>query len=172
MEGEPFERVLGPKIGAFMRAMHEAQGVKFVMRSVVSGFTAGPGGAVASATVKELSAAKDARGTELRADLVVIGSGIIPATEYLKDAAAAGVVTLLDKAPGGVRTDETLKAGLDIYAAGESGCPARARVRAAEAFPMTKPVWPEAPQTRRAAGKSNKCRNHIVCREPRPQAAC
>ena len=60
-------------------------------------------------------------------------SGIIPAVEYLKSAAALGAVTLLDKAPGGVRVDEFLKAGLDIYAAGTSrvvrcvcaGCPVK-----------------------------------------------
>jgi hypothetical protein len=38
MESEPFERVLGTKIGAFMRGMHEAQGVKFRMGAVVSQF--------------------------------------------------------------------------------------------------------------------------------------
>lgn len=56
--------------------------------------------------------------TELKADLVVIGSGIIPAVEYLKGADASGAVKLHDKAPGGLRVDETLKAGVDIYAAG------------------------------------------------------
>lgn len=38
METEPFERVLGPKIGGVMRAMHEGNGVKFRMQSVVQEF--------------------------------------------------------------------------------------------------------------------------------------
>lgn len=60
---------------------------------------------------------KDGKG-ELKADLVVVGSGIIPAVDFLKDAAAKGYVSLLDKAPGGVKTDEFLEAGRHIYAAG------------------------------------------------------
>ena len=66
METEPFERVLGPAIGAHMRAVHEAQGVRFRMNSVVSQFVPGAGGKVAKVVLK------DGKG-ELPANLVVIG---------------------------------------------------------------------------------------------------
>ena len=79
------------------------------MGSVVSAFHAGPTGEVAAVELK-------GTGERLRADLVIVGSGIIPATEYL---AAAEGVELVKKAPGGVRTDEFLRIAPDVYAAGD-----------------------------------------------------
>jgi hypothetical protein len=37
-EGEPFARILGNKIGAFWRTLHEKNGVKFVRGARVVGF--------------------------------------------------------------------------------------------------------------------------------------
>ena len=82
MESEPFERVLGPKIGAFMRHLHESKGVRFRMGAVVSKFVPVPGtGRVGAVIVKN---AKTGEITEMPADLVIVGGGIVPALEYLK----------------------------------------------------------------------------------------
>lgn len=61
---------------------------------------------------------KDGKG-ELPAKLVVVGSGIIPALSFMKDAAAKGYVSIADKAPGGLKVDEFMEAGRHIYAAGK-----------------------------------------------------
>jgi NADPH-dependent 2,4-dienoyl-CoA reductase/sulfur reductase-like enzyme len=91
-------QVLGTKLGRFMRSMHEAQKVKFHLSAIVTRFTgavpllrpirlmygltsmpvAGTGGRVSGVVLKT--------GQELPADLVILGAGIIPATEYLKGA--------------------------------------------------------------------------------------
>lgn len=136
MESEPFERVLGKEVGAFMRRVHEAQvracdagvlcglrappttppparpaaqGVTFRLGSVAAAFLAGAGGEVAEVELK-------GTGERLPADVVIIGSGIIPATGYLEGAEG---VALHTRAPGGVRTDECLRIAPDAYAAGD-----------------------------------------------------
>ena len=65
-EAQPLERVLGPELGAFVRALHEAKGVVFHLQNT------------ATAIAPDAVALKD--GTSLPADLVVIGVGVRPAT--------------------------------------------------------------------------------------------
>ncbi|XP_078492604.1 apoptosis-inducing factor 3-like [Ciona intestinalis] len=72
----PFERVLGKEVGLFLQKMHEAKGVKFYMNASMVELK-GENGAVVKAILKD--------GSELEADLVIAGVGMIPATEFLKD---------------------------------------------------------------------------------------
>lgn len=115
MEAEPFERVLGVKIGAFMRSVHEEKGVKFHMKAKVNKFVGKDG-----VTGVEITGA-DGKAEILAADVVILGAGIIPSVEYLKETAG---VSLLTKAPGGVEVDAGMAiagatAAADIFAAGD-----------------------------------------------------
>jgi len=119
MESEPFERVLGPAVGRYMRETHEAKGVQFEMRAKVLEFEAGPRTKAVKGVRVEIAGVPGFR--TIDADIVILGAGIIPAVEYLK--ASAGV-TLLARAPGGVEVDSYLGmagsgAAPDVYAAGD-----------------------------------------------------
>lgn len=104
MEKVPFERVLGPEVGAIMHNLHKAKGVSFRLSEVTDAFVQA-GDAV---TVRLKS------GEELIADLVVIGAGVVPATAFLVD---AGVELGRDKS---VVVDEYLSTGAAaLYAAGD-----------------------------------------------------
>lgn len=107
MEEEPFERVLGSEVGASMRALAAAKNVQFRMKALVSEFTesADRDGAVGSVLLKS--------GEVLPADLVIIGAGIIPATQLLE--AVEGVKV----ERGGVEVDEYMCATRDVYVAGD-----------------------------------------------------
>uniref|UniRef100_H2Z8R5 Rieske domain-containing protein n=1 Tax=Ciona savignyi TaxID=51511 RepID=H2Z8R5_CIOSA len=72
----PFERVLGREVGLFLQKLHESKGVKFFMNASMVELK-GEEGAVSKAVLKD--------GSELEADLVIAGVGMIPATEFLKD---------------------------------------------------------------------------------------
>ena len=85
MEAEPFERVLGRRVGAFMRQLHESHGVHFRMGAVVARFAAAKRDADALAGVV-LKGVDGAAGDTLPASLVVLGGGIVPAVSYLKGA--------------------------------------------------------------------------------------
>jgi NADPH-dependent 2,4-dienoyl-CoA reductase/sulfur reductase-like enzyme/nitrite reductase/ring-hydroxylating ferredoxin subunit len=94
----PLERVLGAELGAFVKALHESNGVKFKLERIPAEIT------------RESVILSD--GTSLEADLVVIGVGVRPASEL---AEAAGVA--VDR---GIRVDrylETDHAG--VFAAGD-----------------------------------------------------
>ena len=97
-EKVPFERVLGPELGEFVRALHEEHGVAFRLGETVasvhdSGVTLGSG-------------------DELAADLVVAGIGVRPRTDL---ADRAGIRT--DR---GILVDEFLRTSVPgIYAAGD-----------------------------------------------------
>jgi NADPH-dependent 2,4-dienoyl-CoA reductase/sulfur reductase-like enzyme len=100
-ESTPFEGPLGPMIGAVFARLHEKQGVVLRPGETVAAF-AGDGA---------VKAVRLASGESLPADLVVIGSGIRPATDMLRG------VTLQED--GGVLVDRNLRAADKLFAAGD-----------------------------------------------------
>jgi NADPH-dependent 2,4-dienoyl-CoA reductase/sulfur reductase-like enzyme len=110
MEKVPFERVLGEKIGAVFQKLHEKSGVKFYMRAGVKAIEPSQtdpsvGGAVVLQD-----------GTNIKADVIVVGAGVVPSTEFLKN--TAGFTLERD---GSLKVTETFKVeGLDdVYAIGD-----------------------------------------------------
>jgi NADPH-dependent 2,4-dienoyl-CoA reductase/sulfur reductase-like enzyme/nitrite reductase/ring-hydroxylating ferredoxin subunit len=104
-EKVPFERVLGPKIGAMFQKLHEEKGVKFETEAEVTGLY-GERGHVVGVQLKSQKL--------LDADVVVLGVGVRPATDFLKTAFT------LEK-DGGLAVDEFLQAADNVYAVGDIG---------------------------------------------------
>lgn len=110
MENVPLERVLGEKVGKGLQKLVEGKGVKFCMGASVD--KAEPSNAnpsnVGSVHLKD--------GTKLDADLVILGVGVSPATEFLKD----NKILRLEQ-DGSIKTDEHFSVvGLkDVYAIGD-----------------------------------------------------
>jgi NADPH-dependent 2,4-dienoyl-CoA reductase/sulfur reductase-like enzyme/nitrite reductase/ring-hydroxylating ferredoxin subunit len=97
-EKRPLERVFGPQLGDFIRALHEEHGVKFHLEDTVSAIDG------KRATLKS--------GGTLDADLVVVGVGVRPRLALAEKAGLA-----IDK---GVTVDEYMQTSApDIYAAGD-----------------------------------------------------
>ena len=97
-DARPLERILGPELGDFVRALHEEHGVDFHLGRK-------------PASILEKSVTLD-DGTTLAADLVVMGVGVRPLT-----ALAEGAGLRVDK---GVVVDEFLRTSApDVYAAGD-----------------------------------------------------
>lgn len=110
MESTPLERVLGKQVGAALRKGLEKNGVKFYMDASVDKAepsTSDPSN-VGFVTLKD--------GTKLEADLVILGVGVAPATEYLRE----NSIVKLEK-DGSLKTDENFSVvGLkDVYAIGD-----------------------------------------------------
>jgi NADPH-dependent 2,4-dienoyl-CoA reductase/sulfur reductase-like enzyme/nitrite reductase/ring-hydroxylating ferredoxin subunit len=94
----PMESVLGPDVGAFIRAVHEAQGVTFHLET--------------TATAIDETGVTLANGERIDADLVVIGIGVRPETKLAEDAGLD-----VDR---GVAVDEYLRTSApNIFAAGD-----------------------------------------------------
>jgi NADPH-dependent 2,4-dienoyl-CoA reductase/sulfur reductase-like enzyme len=109
MESAPMERVMGPQVGRIFQSNLAKNGIQFKLSASVS--HASPGkdsSSVGSVHLKD--------GTALPADLVVLGVGVRPATDYLKQNKS---VTLEKDAS--VATDEHFAVkGLDsVYAVGD-----------------------------------------------------
>ncbi|KAK7946823.1 uncharacterized protein PG986_011144 [Apiospora aurea] len=110
MENTPLERVLGKEVGAGLQKSLEGKGVKFYMGASVD--KAEPSSSdpskVGSVVLKD--------GTKLDADLVVLGIGVSPSTEYLSE----NKVVRLEE-DGSLKTDEQYSVvGLkDVYAIGD-----------------------------------------------------
>jgi NADPH-dependent 2,4-dienoyl-CoA reductase/sulfur reductase-like enzyme/nitrite reductase/ring-hydroxylating ferredoxin subunit len=102
-EATPFETPLGPMIGAVFARLHAQKGVVLRARQTVVGLDGDEAGAV--------GAVRLASGERLLADLVVVGSGIRPATDILRG------VTL--RPDGGVPVDRFLRAADKLFAAGD-----------------------------------------------------
>ena len=97
----PFEKTLGPEIGKLFQSVHEKNGVKFRLASGVTGFE-GDG------RVEKVILGS---GESIDADVVIIGIGVRPATDFLN-----GFDMHKD---GGVVSDANLRIGDDIFAAGD-----------------------------------------------------
>jgi NADPH-dependent 2,4-dienoyl-CoA reductase/sulfur reductase-like enzyme len=110
MESVPLERVMGDEVGAIFQKLLSKNGVKFHMSASVDSATP------SSSDGKAVGAVKLKDGTELPADLVILGIGVAPETSYLKDNKA---VTL--EKDGSLSTDESFAVkGLDsVYALGD-----------------------------------------------------
>jgi NADPH-dependent 2,4-dienoyl-CoA reductase/sulfur reductase-like enzyme/nitrite reductase/ring-hydroxylating ferredoxin subunit len=102
-EKMPFERVLGPEIGAMFQKLHEEKGVKFEIEAEVTALV-GEGGHVAGVQLKA--------GQTLPAQAVVLGVGVRPATDFLQ-----GAFTL--EKDGGLAVDAFLQAAANVYAVGD-----------------------------------------------------
>jgi NADPH-dependent 2,4-dienoyl-CoA reductase/sulfur reductase-like enzyme len=105
-EKVPFERVLGPVIGAMFQKLHEEKGVKFEAEAEVTGIY-GERGHVVGIQLKSEKL--------VYADAVVLGVGVRPATAFLKDVFAL-------KEDGGLVVDEFLQVAEHVYAAGDIAC--------------------------------------------------
>ena len=107
MKEYPFELVLGKEIGAGLKKYHENQGVVFHSSTSVRAIRKEPSETL---TKVELSS-----GEILSADLVVMGVGVRPATEYLE---ASGWELEKD---GSVKVDELLRVPgrSEVYAIGD-----------------------------------------------------
>ena len=97
-EAIPMERVLGPELGAFIRAVHEDHGVSFHLGT--------------SPIAIDAQGVTLANGERLEADLVVIGVGVRPETDLAREAGLA-----VDR---GVTVDAWLETSAPgVFAAGD-----------------------------------------------------
>jgi 3-phenylpropionate/trans-cinnamate dioxygenase ferredoxin reductase subunit len=103
MDQLPLRRVLGDEVAALIRDLHQAHGVEFRFGTQVQELRGEAG---------RLSTVVLADGTELPADLALVGIGILPATEL---AVAAGL-----EVDNGVVVDAGLRTSHpDVYACGD-----------------------------------------------------
>lgn len=100
-ESVPFEHTLGAEIGALFQKLHEENGVRFKLGAKLARFE---GQRRVEAVILE-------SGERIEADLVIVGAGVKPATEFLE-----GVEKTKD---GRVVVDNRLRAAEDLYAAGD-----------------------------------------------------
>ena len=97
----PFQKILGEHIGRLLQKIHEQHGVRFKLGASVAGF-------VGSKQVTEVILKN---GQRLAADLVVVGVGVKPTTDFID-----GVTFHSD---GGIFVDEYMCAADGVYAAGD-----------------------------------------------------
>ena len=100
-EEVPFARVLGERVGRFVQALHEDGGVRFALGMKTDKLIGN--GRIERVVLDD--------GTELDADLVVIGIGVRPATDFVEG------LKLNDD--GGIPVDARLQAADGVYAAGD-----------------------------------------------------
>ncbi|WAL58224.1 FAD-dependent oxidoreductase [Thermocoleostomius sinensis] len=103
----PFEKILGAEIGEIFQQVHEENGVTFCFRQKVVRLEGDDRDTVAAVILEN--------GDRLQADLVIVGIGVQPATEFVE-----GVD--LHPTDGSVLVDDYLKAADGLYAAGDIAC--------------------------------------------------
>ncbi|KAG2756692.1 hypothetical protein P692DRAFT_20825944 [Suillus brevipes Sb2] len=108
MEEHPFQNVLGKEVGQGLQKYHESQGVKFHLGAQVEKI-------IPSESDPSLAASVVVNGQTLPADFIVMGVGVVPATEFLKQSGFQ-----LEK-DGGIKVDEYLavQGKENIYAVGD-----------------------------------------------------
>ena len=115
MEEAPMDRIMGTKVGKIFQGILEKNGAKFYMNASVE--SAVPKSAVANTVgLSSVGGVKLKDGTTLDADLVILGVGVSPGTEYLKD----NNDVQLEK-DGSLSVDENfaVKGMQDVYAIGD-----------------------------------------------------
>ncbi|RJP81044.1 MAG: pyridine nucleotide-disulfide oxidoreductase [Candidatus Zixiibacteriota bacterium] len=106
-EAVPFERVFGRDIGGLLQRQHEERGVTFRLSSTVARFE--------GANRVEAVGLED--GSRVEADLVILGIGVRPATDFLADSFNL-------QPDGSLEVDEHFRVRGEIYAAGDiATCP-------------------------------------------------
>jgi apoptosis-inducing factor 3 len=100
-EAVPFEKQLGREVGAAFISLHAKHGVIFRAASRAAALEGGP----------DVHAVRLENGDRIPADLVVIGVGIAPATEYAE--------TLLRAEDGSLVVNAGLRIADGLYAAGD-----------------------------------------------------
>ena len=100
-EEVPFARVFGERIGRMVQAIHEENGVQFHLGRSPREF-------LGRGKVEHVVLDDD---TEIPADLVVVGIGVTPATDFIDGVKKA--------ADGSIMVDEYLRAADNVYAAGD-----------------------------------------------------
>jgi len=113
----PFEAPLGKDVGGAIQKYHESQGVKFHLGSQIERIIASDSDPKFATGIEFTD--KDGQKKIIEADFIVMGTGVSPATEFLKqsDGFPQGVL----RKDGGVLVDEYLKVrGLeDVFAIGD-----------------------------------------------------
>lgn len=100
-ETTPLEHIFGTDIGNWFQQLHEENGVKFKLDQSVEKFE---GTEMVKTVVLK-------NGERINADLVLVGIGVRPATDFIEGLAMA--------TDGGIKVDKYFHAGNDIYAAGD-----------------------------------------------------
>jgi len=114
MEGVPLERVLGKEVGAGIQKNQEKNNkIKFYMEAKTESIELDSGKKATAVVLKD----KDGKEVKLPAGVVVLGVGVKPATQYLKD--SPGFPDLLKD--GSVAVDASLgvKGLSNVYALGD-----------------------------------------------------
>ncbi|MFF0532451.1 NAD(P)/FAD-dependent oxidoreductase [Nocardia amikacinitolerans] len=105
----PLASVLGEQVGELVARMHRAEGVDLRCHTGLDTFLADDAGRVRGAVLSD--------GAELLADLVVIGVGSRPVTEWLTD---SGIALAEPADGGGVLADEVGRTSVDrVWAVGD-----------------------------------------------------
>lgn len=106
MESVPFERVLGPQVGAALQKFIESKGVVFIPNAKVLSIQTNVKGDVTKTCGVEL-----AGGKVLKADVCVFACGVTPNSE---------IVDVLKNPDGGIQTSAQLEtSSKDLFAAGD-----------------------------------------------------
>ncbi|MEC4984363.1 MAG: FAD-dependent oxidoreductase [Oscillatoria sp. PMC 1068.18] len=101
-EKVPFKQLLGEKIGKLYQKIHEENGVTFQFETKATEFV---GKDKVEAVILE-------NGEKIPADLVIVGIGVKPATDYLEKVE-------LNEKDNSINTDEYLQVTDSLYAAGD-----------------------------------------------------
>lgn len=119
----PFERVLGPQIGAALKTLHEMNNVRLQMESFLDHFKPSSKYTNCYTHLIEMLESNKAKvgsvvlkdGKSIAADIVILGVGAIPRTDFLKNTSI-----VLEKDGGiTVNADLSVPNVEDIYAVGD-----------------------------------------------------
>lgn len=115
MEEVPFQNVLGKEVGSGLMKVQQQKGVKFYTKAGVEKIE-GQDGKAAAVVIKDESG----KSVHVPADVVILGVGVAPATEYLKS--SQGFPQLLKDGSVAVEKDLRVKgvpADANIFACGD-----------------------------------------------------